>query len=921
MNRTIYIDNLEAGQKERFADADIEVLTPNEVLSESLEETDALIVLCELNIEKDDKKVKRTAFYGVKLVQELRREKFMGKVLFVSFLGRKQLTDHNATNNIINTVGHSLVQLPKKPNELAFQINSGQNLTPLALNDIVLNYCGNHSIINGIKHDISSKRLPTEEYRNRLIKCIKRIASLYDSIKEGVVVTQFETDYPNLDETNISKATDFVVSFSNRVISDNPENDDKEITVSKPYDNWKMILLDDEVRLEDILIKNLESNGISVLLANTVDEAEEYWMEDNKLNHPKIMVVLVDYRLNELKEGVVVHQKKQGYDFLKQVSATGRLIKTIVLSSMQKAFLLKSFNEYDISCEIIPKSVIDLQTENGSNYISEEVIRLGNVNWSRIQNLPDNSSWKYLRPSYIQIVLSNRSDSIEEIICDGANKWIKNYLEGRNNDDISITTSSYNPKTNGENLTHLNLEKLIFSNYKKATDSFINHPGSINDKLSNADVKKIKQSKSAIIEVFNQIRETMGNNFNEIESGIKQSNGYLESNIDKVIPQFIGRRIAIWLAHKEEKGILEIANLLKNKQTYSVQAAKQIVNTGLAISTEDIRNSITLEERKWCITYQYEYFSEWELDTQKEEILVFRMLATLKTKLSDYINKSTYIRDHLSNNEVYGNWNKTNYKILYVNNEVQAQNFKELKACINAINNLLTEKDSSNYEIDLYNFIQLIKLLMKEIKDVSIAEIKSMRSFLIKLCNPDFEQESYKDRRYSSFKTTENRLNEYIRRFEPWKYFKKKYADTEEYFSVIQQYANSASKNEIPATCNSESSFFDSKFLKEKNGVTLIEFYFMPYYYIWQVAKDPQYKNYSNNEIIYWGISLWKEYRKEYFNFKKVVKKSDLTDLDKANIEAGKKYDSFDYQEEIDYYDDKIFSNIDNSIDIDTLDL
>jgi hypothetical protein len=397
-NRTIYIDNLEVEQIQRFDHNDIEVLTPNEVLAQSLDETDALIVLCELNIDKDDKKVKRTAFYGVKLVQELRRQKFMGKVLFVSFLDRSYFLKNLLKYKIISLeAGHSFVKLPASLDEIKTKVSNIEKLDHLSFRDTYLFATGISGTVQEEIHRLSSLK---ENYKSEHIKLIKDVCDFFNEEKVELL-KRYE-----LITDDFLKSIGFLETETKNILEKYIKGGFSSIY--KPKYSWSILWLDDEIGekynqgLTVPIVEYLEQEvGIKIIKATTFEDAEEIYTKDSRVN--AIRVVIADYRLHYIDEqGYLLQNSLQGYHFIEHIIKEDDTMALFAYSGLPRRFLMETFSHYGKKIQSFSKKDFPIDKKEVFGYISDAIVSQGDDAWIEINNQPTATAWEDMSETYFE---------------------------------------------------------------------------------------------------------------------------------------------------------------------------------------------------------------------------------------------------------------------------------------------------------------------------------------------------------------------------------------------------------------------------------------------------------------------------------------------------------------------------------------
>lgn len=399
----------------QFLHREIESVVISKNLFDGLSDATGLIVLCELNKNEEGEVIPRQNLYGIEFSQKIRRKGFRGVIVFTSFLSRKQVFANKLSRSIINTVGHSFVQLPCTPQDLKKEIEKVQKqlkdplnpqddgfLSHLQLYDIKNNYCEKSGIAQQELHVLDGlatrSSLSLEEINAKCKKSLQKVCELFDQSATSCI-TEYEIQFPKLTKENKSAAFRFVKNYCNDLIERFSSNKTgSKLNATYP---WKLLLLDDEIEQNHPFVTELQNRNIEVIVKHTVDDALLAWDEDHNY-HPRIMVGLSDYRLEEVKDGVRVHQSKQGYQFLSTVSRSNRVIKIAVLSALPRKFLFESFKHYGIRTQIYSKKDFPLDKEQAINFLCDEMVTLGEENWSAIQSLPETPGWHAMENSYVR---------------------------------------------------------------------------------------------------------------------------------------------------------------------------------------------------------------------------------------------------------------------------------------------------------------------------------------------------------------------------------------------------------------------------------------------------------------------------------------------------------------------------------------
>lgn len=391
MSKIYYIDNSNKVNKS-FLPEGIICLSPANYLAKKKDEADQLVVLCEIDINAKNETVSRTDFYGISFVQELRRNNYKNKVLFVSFLPEIYYKEKVLNAKILFFPGHSFLQIPVSPTEWSDRLKTFDSLTELSLYDAKHHFCGIEQIIDEQFHSLTPKYNSAEELTPDLIDEGTNLVKLvYKSLNKPV------PELSKILHSNVS-GTQALRSLKNLCEAVLPESIAKKHDKIQPeWKNWKVLWLDDEENKDSPLYKELVKrlgSDDKVIMCETYEKAESKWKEDEA--YGEISLVICDYRLK--KEGLPT--SKQGYDFMKFLADDGRSVGKIAYSGLKRKFLIESFRHYGIQINIYSKIDFNQHNENDLAFLSDEIIRLGDNNWIEINNAPQAIEWSTIAPAY-----------------------------------------------------------------------------------------------------------------------------------------------------------------------------------------------------------------------------------------------------------------------------------------------------------------------------------------------------------------------------------------------------------------------------------------------------------------------------------------------------------------------------------------
>lgn len=454
-NRTIYIDNLEAEQIQRFDNEGIEVRTPNDILTDSLEETDALIVLCELNIDSDDKPIKRSKFYGVKLVQELRREKFMGKVLFVSFMGRDYFLNNLLKYKIIALeAGHSFLQLPTPIDEIKAKLSQIERLDHLSFRDTFLFATGIGGSIQEEIHRLSSLKT---DFKTDHINLIEEVCEFFSEPKVEIL-KRYETV-----SDDFLKAFSFIETETKKLLE--KYHKDGSSNIYKPKYSWSILWLDDEIaekykQGETIpIVEYIEKEvGIKVIKAITFEEAENIYNNDRRSN--TIRVVIADYRLHHTNaKGHSLQNSLQGYHFIEHIIKEDDTMALFAYSGLPRRFLMETFSHYGKKIQSFSKKDFPLDKKEVFGYISDAIVSQGDDAWIEANNQPNAAAWTAMKKTYFDFKSGFDFTTWNKQLNAETLKRISLFRLG-NVCELEITTSQFKEGATGKTRVN-NLKKIL----------------------------------------------------------------------------------------------------------------------------------------------------------------------------------------------------------------------------------------------------------------------------------------------------------------------------------------------------------------------------------------------------------------------------------------------------------------------------
>ena len=394
----LYIDHLSQPAVANFKAIGIKVLRPSQLLTRTLQDSDNLVVLCEQDRDKEDNAVKRTDLYGIHLVQELRRKGFKGKVLFVSFLTRRYIAQNKLKHSIINAIGHGFSRLPTHPQNWFAELKTIKTLDEVEWYDIDTNYCNKAGLaqqelhaLNGLLNDAS---FDPAYIKTQIHTCLLKIGNLY-----SVNCAEYEQ---TLDYTNLAQTIRAVSDYCDEVIR--THNFETKSAYLKPHKQpWSILLLDDEIKPNHRLVRDLEVQVEQVFCVQTATAAETI-LANNSEEGYKIALIIADYRLFETAKTdsqVQIHQPKQGYKFLMETAAKYPYLGLAALSALPRKFLLQSFKRMGIRVDIYSKKDY-FESDATRKILVDELVEKGLESFEAINRLPRMATevWTYYEPFY-----------------------------------------------------------------------------------------------------------------------------------------------------------------------------------------------------------------------------------------------------------------------------------------------------------------------------------------------------------------------------------------------------------------------------------------------------------------------------------------------------------------------------------------
>lgn len=430
------------------------IICNKEELSASLKNWNkfsSLVVLCELNWSANGAAPNMQHLHGIELVKELRRTHHVTlPILFVSFHSLTEAATDD--RKIIKAIGHRFYQLPVSPEIFIAHLKEEEKLTSTELRDIQLFSCKPDGIVNEKLHQIRNivDKHNSENgafIKSQLEKCLEEIFTVFRENHE-LSLSKFKIEFPHIDKESINRAFRFIEEEGEQLIEKyNSDNGQLQHGTNnrKP---WKLLLLDDELNNESELVKLLDEKGVDVICTTNAADAMKALTADDQLRG-KITLILTDYRLNEISNGIEMQQRIQGYTFLQNVGKRfqSKLVSAIVYSGMPRQFLLETFSSYKIQTEIFSKKDFKLNDAGARNFLVSRIIETGNANYTALLALPlASDGWKdNLHNTYLLYRSQKDYHRRERELSDYCTDWVEKFRAGKNPVTPMIKGDAFKP--------------------------------------------------------------------------------------------------------------------------------------------------------------------------------------------------------------------------------------------------------------------------------------------------------------------------------------------------------------------------------------------------------------------------------------------------------------------------------------------
>lgn len=343
---------------------------------------------------------------GIEYVKLMRlKNDFREPVLFTSFHSRKNIIE-SPQAKIITAIGHRFLRLPYSPKEY----NEAKNyldtpLTDIQLSDIKYNFCLPESAFREEFHEFKGKLRIIQESSVSVENKLNNVSLELDSFEKGLhkdyqgipeLMAEFDKLKSKFKNDDIGSVEDilavtedsFAVIIKRNIKTD---SEDTEQVVKKEKKPWKILFLDDQLDGLKKVFKVLDKENIEYDKATNVLEAQTII---NKDEANKVTVVVSDFRLYDENSQ---HQKLQGYDFLEWLAVQNRYNALVALSGLSTKFLFDSFRKKSINVKVYSKNAV---IDGGAKFFVEELLQLGDLQYTALTNVPKSDGWKPIRKFY-----------------------------------------------------------------------------------------------------------------------------------------------------------------------------------------------------------------------------------------------------------------------------------------------------------------------------------------------------------------------------------------------------------------------------------------------------------------------------------------------------------------------------------------
>ncbi len=314
----------------------LELLNQNKFVSGK----DVIIVLLDTDLDGN----KRSDYYGLKIVKELRKEfRYKGLIIVYSTLAEQQIHQHVKGNEILFTSGIRLKVFQRKEDINVDEIEELIHLVPKLSDDLLDDIRYNvfdtkgkiHELLHNLKNrlnDITGKKTlkdfikdintAFEDYKILLIKeidpfKIAELESIYLALNKDTIedITKHWNNQIHHLSFSYANSGNQVNKFSNQIVELAPLSSSEVDTQQVENINWQVLFFDDTEGVRKKVKSFFAEKNVTCHLAAT--EKEVY--QKLKENCPNISLFISDIRLFDKNEHWC---DRQGYDVIEEVNKT-----------------------------------------------------------------------------------------------------------------------------------------------------------------------------------------------------------------------------------------------------------------------------------------------------------------------------------------------------------------------------------------------------------------------------------------------------------------------------------------------------------------------------------------------------------------------------------------------------------------------
>ena len=410
--------DLKGSQKEDFFYDRDEGIMVNPNLKNFLDDFMAIFLPVELNWYNH----KYADFFGITLVQKMRLAGITLPVFFFSWLPENYFKTQ-PSGSIISSMGHYFLQLPDAK-MIDYTVRA---LNQQSLFDVQSSFCGIRQEVSRLLHTKTAALVPGMpiEMRKSVIKDISNKIRRLSPLPLGLIeeLNRLEIELDGIHDE------DRIIFFLNSRFTD--ENllcffDEKSgVQVSYPlHEGWEILILDDQPKQTEKLVKQLKESNIKVHQAKTYNEAVSF-IEQDIFNF--ITIAIVDYRLEDEYGNC---KGLQGYDFISFLQSKHRLTDFIVYSGYAKEVVLQNLPG-------LKKDQYFRKTElNKPDRLVEKIIETGDELYESLLRQPS-GKWKQYEDFYADFRTNKKFGILEDKVSSEATRYVENIKHFFSNKDNS----------------------------------------------------------------------------------------------------------------------------------------------------------------------------------------------------------------------------------------------------------------------------------------------------------------------------------------------------------------------------------------------------------------------------------------------------------------------------------------------------